>query len=80
MSRTFPGRCGPRCYAVARAAAFGLWKRDAGIGPAAALTGVYLAAFGLSHPLAKKIGAWPSAYTVTGATALASLVFGRRRT
>ena len=30
------------------------------------LTG-YLAAFGLSHPLAKKIGAWPSVFAVTGA-------------
>jgi ABC-type Mn2+/Zn2+ transport system permease subunit len=65
--------------AAAGAAAFGLWKRDAGTVPAAALTGLYLAAFGLSHPLAKKIGPWPSVYTVTGATALASLLFGRRR-
>ena len=32
-----------------------------------------------SAALAKKIGAWPSVYSVTAATALASLVFGRRR-
>jgi len=70
---------GGAVLAAAGAAAFSMWKRDAGTGPAAALTGVYLAAFGLSHPLAKKIGAWPSVYTVTAATALASLVFGRRR-
>jgi len=38
-----------------------------------------VAAFGLSHPLAKKLGAWPSVYTVTAATALASLVFGRKK-
>jgi hypothetical protein len=52
---------------------------NAGTGRAAALTGTYLAAFGLSHPLAKKIGAWPSVYTVTAATALASLLLGRKR-
>lgn len=64
--------------AAAGACAFGLWKRDAGTGTAAALTVTYLAAFGASHPLAKKIGPWPSVYTVTAATALASLLFGRR--
>ncbi|MFT3716627.1 MAG: hypothetical protein QM774_11990 [Gordonia sp. (in: high G+C Gram-positive bacteria)] len=38
-------------------------------GPAvtAGLTAVYLGAFGASHPLAKKIGAWPSVFAVTGA-------------
>ncbi|MER1996393.1 MAG: hypothetical protein ABTA24_07845 [Arthrobacter sp.] len=64
---------------AAGAAAFALWKRDAGTGTAVALTTTYVAAFGLSHPLAKKLGAWPSVYTVTAATALASLVFGRRK-
>ena len=38
-----------------------------GPGPAAGLLTGYLAAFGLSHPLAKKIGAWPSVFAVTGA-------------
>lgn len=70
---------GGAVLATAGAVAFSLWKRDAGTGTAAALTGVYLAAFGLSHPLAKKIGAWPSVYTVTAATGIASLIFGRRR-
>ena len=65
--------------AAAGAGAFALWKRDVGAGRAAALTAGYVAAFGLSHPLAKKIGAWPSLYTVTAATAAASLLFGRRR-
>ncbi len=64
---------------AAGAGAFALWQRNAGAGRAAALTAGYLAAFGLSHPLAKKIGAWPSVYTVTAATAVASLVFGRKR-
>lgn len=46
------------------------------LGGAAALSALYLAAFGLSHPLAKRIGAWPSVLTVTavasGAAHLAS--------
>jgi hypothetical protein len=33
------------------------------------LLGTYLAAFGLSHPLAKKLGAWPSVLAVTAAAA-----------
>ena len=70
---------GGAVLAAAGAAAFALWKRDAGTGKAAALTAGYVAAFGLSHPLAKKMGAWPSVYTVTGAVALASLLFGRKR-
>ncbi len=38
-----------------------------GPGAAAGLLTGYLAAFGLSHPLAKKVGAWPSVFAVTGA-------------
>lgn len=72
-------KLGGAVLAAAGTAAFLLWKRDAGTGRAAALTGAYVAAFGLSHPLAKKIGAWPSVYAVTAATALASLLLGRRR-
>lgn len=48
-------------------------------GPAAAaglLTG-YLGAFGVSHPLAKKIGAWPSVVTVAAATAGATYAVTR---
>lgn len=59
--------------------AFRGWKRKAGTGRASLLTGLYLGAFGASHPLAKKIGAWPSVYTVTGITALASIIIGRKR-
>ena len=55
------------------------WARSTGPATTAALTAAYLGAFGASHPLAKKIGAWPSVYAVTAATALASLVFGRKR-
>ena len=70
---------GGAVLAAAGAAAFALWKRDAGTGTAAALTAGYVAAFGLSYLLANKLGAWPSVFTLTAATAAASLIFGRRR-
>jgi hypothetical protein len=56
-----------------------VWKNDAGAGRAAGLTGMYITAFGASHPLAKKIGAWPAVFTVTGVVALASMIFGGPR-
>ena len=50
------------------------WLRRQGPGIAGLLGGAYLASFGLSHPLAKKIGAWPSVAVVTAAaTGLAAL-------
>jgi hypothetical protein len=55
------------------------WRRRAGIGTACALGATYLAALGGSHPLAKKLGAWPSVFTVTAATAAAAHYFGDRR-
>jgi hypothetical protein len=45
---------------------------------AAPLLGGYLFAFGASHPLAKKIGAWPSVLTVTAATSAAAYALGDR--
>lgn len=48
------------------------WNRQAGPRAAAALTGAYVAAFIGSHPLAKKIGAWPSVFAVAGGMAAAS--------
>lgn len=46
------------------------WKKS----PAtcAALSASYIAAFGLSHPLAKKIGPWPAVLSVTGAASAAA--------
>lgn len=43
------------------------WLRSSGPGVMGVLLGTYLAAFGASHPLAKKIGAWPSVLAVTAA-------------
>ncbi|WP_104817578.1 hypothetical protein [Kitasatospora sp. MMS16-BH015] len=63
---------GGAVLAVAGAAAAVQWKKQSGPATAAALTGLYVAAFGGSHPLAKKIGAWPSVFAVTGVVAAAS--------
>lgn len=62
--------------AVAGAGAFALWKKDAGTGKAVALLSAYLGGFGASHPLAKKMGAWPAVNTVTASVAALSLVLG----
>ncbi len=51
------------------------WLDKAGAPTTAALSAGYLAAFGASHPLAKKIGAWPAVLTVTAATAGAAYAF-----
>jgi hypothetical protein len=45
------------------------WLRSSGPGVMGLLLGTYLGAFGVSHPLAKKLGAWPSVLTVTGVAA-----------
>ena len=39
----------------------------------------YVGAFGLSHPLAKKIGSWPSVLAVSALTAAASYAAADRR-
>ena len=55
------------------------WAEAAGPGGAAAMTALYAAAMGGSHPLAKRLGAWPSVLAVTAVTAVASEVVTRRR-
>ncbi|GAA1475387.1 hypothetical protein P4N68_12180 [Corynebacterium felinum] len=50
------------------------WAAKGGVPLAAGLTTAYVAAFGLSHPLAKKIGAWPAVITVTAAAAGAAYI------
>ncbi len=42
------------------------------------LLGTYLGAFGVSHPLAKKLGAWPSVLTVTAAASGAAYALADR--
>lgn len=46
------------------------WLRSSGRGVTGVLLGTYLAAFGVSHPLARKIGAWPSVLVVTAVAAV----------
>ncbi len=49
-------QAGGAILAACGLAAFTVWKNDAGTARAAVLTGTYVAAFGASHALAKKIG------------------------
>jgi hypothetical protein len=44
------------------------WYRASGLVTAAGLSALYVAAMGASHPLAKRIGAWPAVAAVTAAT------------
>lgn len=50
------------------------WLQTSGPATTAVLTGIYLGGFGASHPLAKKIGAWPSVFTVAAVSAISSYV------
>ena len=56
------------------------WLRSSGPGVMGLLLGVYAAAFGGSHPLAKKIGAWPSVLTVTAVASGATYALADRST
>jgi hypothetical protein len=55
------------------------WARKGGPGLAIGLGLTYAGAFGVSHPLAKKIGAWPAVFTVTVAAAGAAAALADRR-
>ena len=55
------------------------WAKTAGPVSAAILSAVYYGAFGVSHPLAKKIGAWPAVLTVAGVSAAAAWVLSDRK-
>ena len=65
--------------AAAGATAAQQWRQQAGGRAAGALTVAYVAAFAGSHPLAKKVGAWPSVFGAAGAIALASWAVADRR-
>ncbi|MBB5156278.1 hypothetical protein [Saccharopolyspora phatthalungensis] len=54
-------------------------RRRTGVAPALTLGATYATALTGSHPLAKKIGAWPSVFTVTAATAAAAHLLAKRR-
>ncbi|MFJ8491386.1 hypothetical protein ACIRBZ_24000 [Streptomyces sp. NPDC094038] len=70
---------GGAVLAVAGAAAAQQWRQRAGGKAAGALSAAYVVAFAGSHPLARKVGAWPSVLGVAGAVALASWAVADRR-
>jgi hypothetical protein len=54
------------------------WLAKSGPVGAAALTALYLGSFGASHPLAKKIGAWPSVFVAAAVSGGASYLVADR--
>ena len=56
------------------------WYRASGPAAAASLTAVYVAAMGGSHPLARRIGAWPSVAVVTAVTVAPAELVNRTAT
>jgi hypothetical protein len=65
-------------YAACGAWSARQWARTGGPGLAAGLGLTYVAAFGVSHPLAKKIGAWPSVGAVSAVAAGATAALADR--
>ena len=55
------------------------WARRTSPAVTGALVVTYVGAFGLSHPLARRIGAWPAVLVVSALTAAASYVAADRR-
>ena len=55
------------------------WLANGGPLVTAGLSALYIGAFGASHPLAKKIGAWPSVLTVTALTSGAAHLLSDRK-
>lgn len=55
------------------------WMKTSGPVTTTVLTGIFYGGFGLSHPLAKKIGAWPSVLTVAGVAAVSAHVLNDRK-
>ncbi|MER7520977.1 hypothetical protein [Streptomyces sp. NPDC126499] len=64
--------------AVAGGVAAREWQQVGGGKVAAGLGAAYVAAFAGSHPLAKKIGAWPAVFSVAGAMAGAAYAVARK--
>jgi hypothetical protein len=55
------------------------WAKTSGPVNAAVLSAVYYGAFGVSHPLAKKIGPWPAVLTVAAVSAGAAWALSDRK-
>jgi hypothetical protein len=59
-------------------AATALWRQRTGPAVTGVLLVTYLGGFGLSHPLAKKVGPWPAVLGVAAASAGASWALADR--
>jgi hypothetical protein len=70
---------GGAVFALAGAWCARRWWSSLGPGRAVGLVGLYSGAMGGSHPLAKRIGAWPSVAVVSAVVAAASELSARRR-
>jgi hypothetical protein len=70
--RTGRRELGGALFAAAGAWCAREWYRARGPAAAAGLSAVYVAAMGGSHPLAKRVGAWPSVVAVTAVTVAAA--------
>jgi hypothetical protein len=70
--RTGRRELGGAVFAAAGAWCARDWYRARGPAAAAGLSALYAAAMGGSHPLAKRIGAWPSVAVVTAVTVAAA--------
>jgi hypothetical protein len=68
---------GGALFAAAGAVSAVGWYRASGPVAAAGLSALYVVAMGGSHPLAKRIGPWPSVAAVTAATVAAGEVVTR---
>lgn len=77
-NRTGNRQLGGAVMVAANAAALPSWIAR-GPATAAGLTAAYWGAMGASHPLAKKIGAWPSVGLVAAGTAAAAWAASDRR-
>jgi hypothetical protein len=78
VARSTRREIGGALWAAAGAWCAREWWRAGGPVAAVAMSAVYAGAMGGSHPLSKRIGAWPSVLCVTGITAVLSEVVTRR--
>ncbi len=54
------------------------WTRTSGPVGSAVLSAIYLGSFGVSHPLAKKVGAWPAVIGAASVSAAAAWLISDR--
>ncbi|WP_426572051.1 hypothetical protein [Aquihabitans sp. McL0605] len=55
------------------------WAKTSGVATTALLSGIFYGSFGASHPLAKKIGAWPAVLTAAGVSAASAHLLNDRK-